>query len=61
MNKIELKKVNGYCYVSDYDMVISLEDNCQNTRWVLRKQGILIDKDAYRHDLAERNGLKLVS
>jgi hypothetical protein len=33
--------------------------NQMNNRWVLRKNGALVDFDRYRNDIAERNNLIL--
>ena len=53
----DIYEVTDYCYAtnSEIGMVAVLIE----TKWVLLKAGVKIDSDQYRHDLFERNNLRV--
>jgi hypothetical protein len=59
-----LKKLNENIYVSEVGYVMQIEMENEESRrkyWILRLNGVLVDKDEFRVELAKRHNLHLES
>lgn len=53
-------KVAGVEMYASTDGLLTMKREGELMKWTLRKDGVEIDSDRYRHDIAERHDLELM-